>query len=137
MKNHTLFALWGGLFALCAALGFIPNPDGALRIVLTLLSVVFFVPGGLLLCRAAQNGDRVTAQLVRNLSFASLVLTVILIVANFFTIGAGAALGRMLHSILVIVASPMVCSGYWALSLFLWACLLIGAIHILKAKKNP
>ena len=53
MKNHTLFALWGGLFALCAVLGFIPNPDGALRIVLTLLSVVFFVPGGLLLCRKA------------------------------------------------------------------------------------
>ena len=49
MKKHYLFALWGGLFTLCAALGFIPAPGTALKILLTLLSVAFFIPGALLL----------------------------------------------------------------------------------------
>lgn len=137
MKKHYLFALWGGLFALCAALGFIPAPSGALAVVMTLLSVAFFVPGGLLLYLAGQSGDRATAQLIRNLSAASLVLTVILILANFLTIRSSDVLGNILHSILIIVSSPMICSRYWALSLFLWACLMIGAINILKSKKNP
>ena len=134
MKKHYLFALWGGLFALCAALGFINAPSGALKILMTFLSVAFFVPAGLLLYPAAQSGDRATAQLIRDLACASLVLTVILIIANFLTIRGSAVLGNILHSILVIVSSPMVCSGYWALSLFLWACLMIGAMQILKKR---
>lgn len=137
MKKHYLFALWGGLFALCAALGFISAPGGALAVVMTLLSVAFFIPGALLLYRAAQTGDRATAQLIRNLSAASLALTALLIIANFFTIRSSAILGSILHSILIIVSAPMICSRYWALSLFLWACLMIGAMNILKSKKNP
>ena len=137
MKKHYLFALWGGLFTLCAALGFIPAPGTALKILLTLLSVAFFIPGALLLHLSAKNGDRSAAELVRNLAAASLAFTLILIVANFFSALGGETLGNILYSILVIVSTPMVCSGYWALSLFLWACLMIGAMQILKQKKNP
>ena len=36
MKKKSLFALWGGLFLLCAGLGFIPEPAGAVRWVLSL-----------------------------------------------------------------------------------------------------
>ena len=32
--------------------------------------------------------------------------------------------GKM-FGVLIVVSSSMVCSGYWALSLFLWACLLM------------
>ena len=53
MKKSHLFALWGGLFVLCAALGFISNPGTALKILLTLLSVAFFIPGALLLRHTA------------------------------------------------------------------------------------
>ena len=137
MKKHYLFALWGGLFTLCAALGFIPAPGTALKILLTLLSVAFFIPGALLLHLSAKNGDRSAAELVRNLAAASLAFTLILIVANFFSALGGETLGNILYSVLVIVSAPMVCSGYWALSLFLWACLMIGAIQILRQKKNP
>jgi len=35
----------------------------------------------------------------------------------------------VLHIMLVIVSSPMVCSGNWALSLFLWACLLVASLR--------
>ena len=137
MKKHHLFALWGGLFVLCAALGFIQNPSNALRALMRILSVAFFIPGGLLLRHSHQTGDKEPAMLVRNFSAASLVLTAILLIANFLCVLAPVWLGNMLHSILIIVSTPMICSGYWVLSLFLWACLMIVAIKILKNKKNP
>lgn len=138
MKKHHLFALWGGLFALCAALGFIPEPGNALQVLMTLLSVAFFIPPALLLRAASRSGDRNTVVLVQDLSIASLVLTALLIIANFLSALTGELLGNILHSILIIVSSPMVCSGYWALSLFLWACLMIAAAKLLKnSKKNP
>ena len=98
MKKSYLFALWGGLFVLCAALGFIPSPGAALKILLTLLSVVFFIPGALLLRHAALNKDRNTATLVRNLAAASLVLTLVLIIGNFFSVLGSARLGSILHT---------------------------------------
>ena len=137
MKKQYLYALWGGMFALCTAFGFIPAPGTALKILMTLISVAFFIPGALLLHLSAKSGDRELAALVRNLAAASLALTLILIIVNFFSVLGSEVLGNILYSILIIVSSPMVCSGYWVLSLFLWACLMIGAIRILKQKKNP
>lgn len=136
MKQSYLFALWGALFILCAGLGFIPAPGGVLQVLMTLLSVVFFVPGALLLKQAQQSGNPAAAIVVRNLSIASLVLSALLIVANFLSALAGAWLGSFLHILLVIVSSPMVCSGFWALSLFLWACLMIAAARIVKSSKT-
>ena len=43
-------------------------------------------------------------------------------------------LGRVLHAVLTVVSSPMLCSGYWALSLFLWACLLMVSLKVLRKK---
>ena len=37
-------------------------------------------------------------------------------------------LGLVLHYVLTIVSSPMICSGHWAMSLFLWACLLMVSL---------
>ena len=39
-------------------------------------------------------------------------------------------------AVLIVVSSPMVCSGYWALSLFLWACLLMVSHSLLKKVLN-
>ena len=132
MKKSHLFALWGGLFVLCAALGFISNPGTALNILLTLLSVAFFLPGALLLRLSKETGNREIALLVRNLSAASLILTAVLLIANFLSALAPKLLGDILHSMLIVVSSPMICSGYWALSMFLWACLMICAVKALK-----
>ena len=137
MKKQYLFAIWGGLFALCAALGFVPAPKTALQILMTILSVAFFIPGALLLWLSVKTCDRAAALLVCNLSMASLILTAALIIANFLSVLGSPALGNFLHSILVIVSAPMVCSGYWALSLFLWACLMVASISICKKTKNP
>ena len=129
MKKNTLFALWGGLFILCAGLGFIPEPEGGIRALLTGVSLLFFIPPALLLYL---HRDRATLLLVRNLSLLSLALTLIALVLNFLLALSSQAAGMVLHYILVIVSSPMVCSGYWVLSLFLWACLLSVSRTLLK-----
>ena len=130
MNKKTLFVLWGVLFILCAGLGFVPEPQGALRMVLTALSVLFFLPPALLLYRA----DRNTALLVRNLSLLSLGITLVTLILNFVLAVGSETLGNILHYILVVVSAPMVASGYWVLSLFLWACLLMVSLNILKKK---
>ena len=130
MKQNGFLALWGGMFILCAGLGFIPEPTGFLRWMMTGLSLLFFLPPFLLL----GSGDRERVKLVRNLSGISLLITLVLIIANFAAFSAPETLGAALYVLLVILSSPMVCSGYWVLSLFLWACLLMASLKKLKIK---
>ena len=130
-KNHV-FALWGGLFAVCAAAGFINAQSTATQVLMTLLSIVFFVPGALLLQLSRTGGDLSIAVLVRNLSLASLILTTMLLIANFLSALAPELVGNILYGILVIVSAPMICCGNWALSMFLWACLLMASRKRMK-----
>jgi len=132
MTKRTWFALWGTLYILCAGLGFIPDPTGALRVGMILLSVGCFVPPAVLLYCAGREGDRHTAALIRNLSAASLGLTLVVLTFNLLSFMAPEAVGNALYAVLVIVSSPMVCAQYWALSLFLWSCLLIVSQANLK-----
>lgn len=136
MNKKLLSITWAGMFILCAALGFIPEPEGALRFLMTALSVLFFLPAALLLAQAKKSRDNATLKLIRNLSAASLGMTVILIIANILSFLGSAALGDALYAILIILSSPMVCSGYWALSLFLWACLLVVSLDGLRQKRT-
>lgn len=135
MKKNTLFALWGGMFIVCAGLGFIPAPEGVLRAVLTAVSLVFFLPPAALVYAAAKAGDRDTLKLVRNLAALSLGLTLVLLVASVLSAVGSETMGTFLHILLVIVSAPMVSSGYWAVSLFLWACLLMASLKGLTQKR--
>ena len=127
MKNKSLLAIWGIFYIICAGLGFIPEPEGAVRIFLTAISVLFFVPPAILLFDAFSSGDEKTIRLIRLLSALSLALTLVLLTANFLAaLGAG-WLGTLLHILLVIGSVPMLCSNYWVLSLFLWAVLLVAS----------
>ena len=124
MNRKMLFTLWGVLFILCAGLGFIPAPTGAVKGLMTALSVLFFLPPVLLLWKA----DRETGLLIRNLSMLSLGVTMVTLILNFVMAVSSEFLGNVLHYILVIVSAPMICSGYWVLSLFLWASLLMVSL---------
>ena len=127
MKKSFLFALWGGMFILCAALGFIPEPSAPLSALLTAVSVLFFLPPALLLASAKKQEKTDTVKLIRNLSLASLTLTLALLIANFSLALRSELLGTFLHYTLTIVSAPMIASQHWALSLFLWACLLMAS----------
>ena len=132
MSNTVLYALWGALYALCAGLGFITGPKNSTRILMTVFSLALFLPPFLLNYRAAQKKDRRTLTLVRNLAFYWLVLASVLLVGNFLTVFASETLGNLMHMLLIIVASPLIASGSWALTIFLWACVFFDARAKLK-----
>ena len=128
MKKSHLFALWIFLFILCAGLGFYPE----VTVWKTAVSGLCFLPPALLLNRAYREKDRHTLCLVRNLSALSLGVTLITLILNFVLAVSSERLGNILHYILIIVSAPMICSGYWVLSLFLWACLLMMSFQLLR-----
>lgn len=130
MNKKTLFVLWGVLYILCAALGFVPTPEGALRILLTMLAIAFFLPPLLLI----RSRDPMALKLIRTLSILWLCLTVALIIANFLTLNASYLAGNILYSLLVIVSSPMVCGQSWVISLFGWSYLLFDSMAALRKR---
>lgn len=136
MQNRKLFLAWGILFLICALLGFIPEPDGLLKALMVLLSLIFFVPGGILLYQAMQIHDVSTMRLLRGISFTSLITTLVLLIINFLSVSAPETVGNYLNGLLTILSAPMVCSQYWALSLYLWACLMITSHTFIRKNKD-
>jgi len=132
MSNTVLYAVWGGLFDLCAGLGLVAAPGEGMQVLMTVLSILLFVPPFVLNYRAAEKKDRRTLTLVRNLAFYWLVLASMLLVISFLTVFASEWLGNLMHVLLTIVASPMVACGNWALAIFLWACVFFDARSKLK-----
>lgn len=133
MNQKMLFILWGILFAVCTGLGLMPEAPGVLG---TVAGCCSFLPPAFILYRARKAGDRNCIKLIRNLSLSSLVLTLVLLVANLFAALGSQALGTVLHILLGILSAPMYACGYWVLSLFLWACLLMASLSFLKQKRR-
>ena len=136
MKNKHLFYIWGGLFIVCAILGFIPQPEAFLKGLLILVSVAFFIPGWMLLFRANKAKNLSLLKTICILCLISLGSTLFFLVLNFMSGSGSDAAGNLLYGFLVIFSSPMVCSQYWVVSLFLWACLLMTALSFLKKAKK-
>jgi len=130
MSKRFLYALWALLYILCAGLGFTPDPGW----IKTALAAVFFLPPAVLLVEAKRQGDRDTVCLIRNLSVWSLSLTLVTLTLNFVLAVGSEKLGNLLHYVLVVISTPMICSGYWVLSLFFWSCLLMGSLKATKKK---
>lgn len=125
MKKSTLLLIWGILYIICAGLGFIPEPQGMVRAMLFLVSLLFFLPPAVLLYRGKTQGDRDAVRLVRWSSAASLGLTLISLCGNILAVLGGDELGDIMHILLGLVSAPMFCSNFWVMPLFLWAVLLI------------
>ncbi len=136
MNQKKLLTAWACLFVLCAAFGFIPNPQGFARGMLMLAAVGFFVPPGLLIYRAVnrKTPDRNTLRFVRNLSLWSLGITTAVLLLNFASALWPEAVGVALYALLVILSSPMICGQYWFIGLFGWACLLMVCLKYLRKK---
>lgn len=127
-KPIKLSIVWGCMYLLCTACGFINVSQGALQGLFFLFSLGFFIPGGMLLFHGLKTRDQRIVKAVRIISIVSLVLTLLLIVLNFATARDSAAVGAVMYGILIVVSSPMICSQAWVVSLFGWACLLMGSI---------
>ena len=132
MKQNTLFFLWGGLYVLCAGLGFVPEPTGVVRFAMVCLSLLFFLPPATALYQAVKAGRREVPVLIRNLSAIWLMATTAILVCNFLSLWGSEFTGDFLYALLVMVSSPMICGQSWIVTIFAWACLLFSSIHILK-----
>jgi len=137
MREKILYASWGCLYILCVGLGTLPEPEGFGKAVLVGVSLLFFVPGVLLLADAVKSGSKAGLLRVRVICLCSLVLTVIFLIASILTMNASAQVGKVLTELLMLVSAPMFCGQYWFLSLFLWSCLLIGSFPRLWLGKRP
>jgi hypothetical protein len=134
-RKTKLWLTWGGMYVLCTVFGFINTNNGFLQAFFALSSIGFFLPGGILLYEAVTDKDRKTVRLIRGICIASLALTMVMVILNALTLASGEAVGNRMNGLLIIVSTPMFASQVWALSLFLWACLLMGSFFK-KTKKS-
>lgn len=126
MKRPILYCLWGFFYVVCGLLGNLEHPEGFRAVAMTLLSIGFFVPPALLLADGWKKEDKKLIRTIRYISLSSLVLTLGFLIANIAVVGASEQAGNVMYQLLIYVSVPMVCSRYYALSMFLWACLLFA-----------
>ena len=127
MKNKFLWIIWLILYVACVALGTITDPEGLLKGFLVVMGILFFLPGALLLYKGIRYGEKKTVLAIRYIALGALLLTVCTLLATFLSADGSVASGVVLQGLLTLVSAPMFCIQYWALSLFLWACLLFGS----------
>ena len=92
---------------------------------MTVMSIIFFIPGIVLLVDSLRKQDKPLLVQLRWISGLSLGLTVVMLIVNFLSVTASQTAGTVLYYLLGIVSVPMFCSQHYVLSLFLWACILI------------
>ena len=130
MKNQGIYVLWACLYILSALLGFIPEPSGLGAALLWLAGLAVFAPPAVLLYR--ERSDRTTLRCIRNLSLISLCATFALMIGNVLSVFLSRYLGDFLYFLLVICSAPMACMQMSLVSVFLWACLLMTSLHLLR-----
>ena len=136
MAKKSLYIGWAALFAVCAGLGFLPEPAGAAKVLCIIFALACFVPPALIVYLGWKEKDKETLRLVRNLAIGSLVVTLLMLIGNFLTLAAPEWVGNVLYAVLVMVSSPMVCGQIWIISLLLWAALMWTCILLLGKRRD-
>lgn len=132
-----LKACWVGMYILCAVLGFLDVTETAAKVLLMVLSILFFLPPFADIWFSWQRKDTAELRLIRNLSLISLGGTTVLLVVNVLsTLSNSTLVGDILHYVLVLVSVPFVCGQYSIYSLLLWAILLWSCIAVLRKLKK-
>ena len=133
-KIRKLWIAWAVLYGICTGISFIITAPGVLSGAMTLLSISFFVPGLLLILEGKKQRNRSLLKKVRLVCLLSLGLTTLAVILNFFSANGSEAWGIAAYWFLILVSTPMICGQIWVISLFLWACLLMGTVACLKKK---
>ena len=127
MKEKLLYLNWACLFVMCVGFGTIVQRSVAGHIILMLLSLIFFVPGIILVYDGLKNDNKKMLRRVRIISLTSLFLTLSTIILNILLVRASEAVGNALNDILIVVSAPMFCCYWRGIGPFLWACLFISS----------
>lgn len=123
MNKKYWIPAWIALYALSVVMGAL-WPQTALS---TIVGVLFFLPPTMLLWIANQKDDKKLKKSVRLLSAASLVLTTVVYVVLFLSLGSEKDINALIQALLVLVAAPNVCFKAMVVSIFGWACLFYGS----------
>lgn len=135
MMKKILYPIWAALYVICAGLGAITERSAAGEAVLTIISVLFFVPGFWLLALFAKEKDRKQIKYLHIISGVSLGLTVLALVGNILSFMGSVTLGNVLFGVLVVVSVPMMCCKWWVLPLFIWAVFFWATSPLLRGKQ--
>ena len=135
MKKSYVYAAWGVLYCICVGLSFVAAENAFEKALLVLTGLIFFLPPAYLLWRAKKENCRKTFLILRLISGCVLALSTVLLMLNFLSVYWGARVGLVLYVLLVMFSAPMVCIQSWALSLFLWACILMISLPRLRGRK--
>lgn len=128
MKKSVVYGLWAVVYCICVGLGFVSEPEGLGKVLLVLSGLICFLPPFYLAWRAWKEKCRRTMLVLRLVSGGVLAASLILLVLNFLSVYFSARTGLVLYVLLVMFTAPMICIQYWALSLFLWACILMVSL---------
>lgn len=124
MRKKLLYGSWILLYSICAVAGFVvKEPNTLQRVALFIFSALFFLPPFLLLINTYRQQNKKTLRFLRWISGLSLLLTLLLLVANVASALGNELLGNVLYALLVLLSVPMIGSHQWFFSLLLWACL--------------
>ena len=124
-KNTILYIIWAVLYCACVGFSFISEPTAGERVFLIVLSAGFFVPPYALVYESIKKQDRKAIKTLRLICICVLVLALILLVLNILSVNYSARTGLVLYVLLAMFAPPLACAEQYALSLFLWACLMM------------
>ena len=127
MKTKALYGIWLCLYILAVGLGTVTQRSAAMHIWFTALSLIFFIPGILLLWEGHRGNCPKLLKQIRLISAGSLLLTVSLIVLNILSVTAGEYAGQILNDVLILVSAPMFLCSWQGVSIFLWACLFVSS----------
>lgn len=127
MKEKLLYGIWLCAYVLCVGLGTISQPGAVGSVILTLIAIAFFIPGGILLADALRAGNKKALLRIRLISGLSLALTLGFIVLTILTVGAGEAVQQGINDLRNLFSAPMFCCRWHWISPFLWACLFISS----------
>jgi hypothetical protein len=144
LNKYILFALWIGMYILCAVLGFLPPQEGANQWLLVAFSLLFFLPPGLLVYKLWKEKDEKWLKLVRLIALIVVIATAVLLVINLLSIAlllvmpekTALAVGDVLYYLLILVSTPMVCGQYWGIGLVGWVALLWSCVFARQSLKK-
>ena len=140
--NTLLSYFWLGMYLLCIGLGTLEGATGIAKAALVLITLVFFLPAGLLVYNGLTSKDKKLLTRIRILSIVSLALTLVGLI-TFFVVSFLYAAGTLAplavnisFYVLLVVSSPLFCGQYLYLGPFLWAALLFATFIKLPPKQK-
>jgi len=137
MKNSVVYSLWAVLYCVCVGLGFAEDPEGAAKVLFILTGIISFMPPFYLAWKAKKSQNRQIMTLLLWISGSVLVLSTVLLMLNFLSVYFSDRAGLVLHVMLVMFSAPTACCQSFALGLFLWACVFVLSLQMLREQNRP